>query len=190
MKSVFFSFCLAFAGLSAASELPEACASALRRALSSGAGWTMERRLAGSDRSLFSTGIVVCTPEREIVWKAVYPFPSSVSMTTNAMIFADEDGRRVKPLDRLPYYDEIRRRTDAFARGDTEAFDGLFELEARNSPNGGWTLVFSPEVKAMRSLISEVELTGSETLEKALLRTSDGGCSVIRFKESERGRQR
>lgn len=188
MRSLAAAVFSVFTFAAAAVELPPSCTDALRRALGSRAAWTMERRLPGSVRVLVSTGTVECTVGEGIVWKTLHPFPFSVSMTTNSMVFADEDTRRVKPLSDLPHYAEIKRRTDAFARGDMNAFDGLFSLKVKNSPGGVWHLEFTPEIRAMRRLFSTVTLTGRETLTSAVLTTQDGGFSTIGFKELPRGR--
>ena len=155
---------------------------ALQAALDSSADWTMERRLDGSARALVSSGTVRCKAGEGIIWEVREPFASSVAMTTNAMIFADEDGRRVKPLGELPHYAEIRAATDAFAAGKADAFDGVFEIRETALPDGGWRLTLVPEVAAMRRLVTEVELTGADLPTNAVLR-SPGCVSTIRFRK-------
>lgn len=182
--TVFSAVC--FTALSA--EIPAPCAGALRRALDSSADWTMARRFAGSGRVLATTGVVECVAGEGIAWKVLHPFASSVTMTTNSMIFADEDGERVKPLEKLPYYGEIRARTDAFARGETDAFEGLFKVDAAICSNGNWRMEFVSENKAMRRLFSKAVLSGGEELTSVLLTTEDGGSSEIRFKGKSRDR--
>ena len=160
---------------------------ALREALGSSADWRMERRLEGSTRPLVTSGVVDCVAGEGITWRVLSPFESSISMTTDSMIFADEDGERVKPLGDMPHYAEIRRRTDAFAAGDVKAFDGLFTLEAELAEDGeGWTVRMTPDVRAMRRLFSSIELSGSATLTNAVMRTGDGGVSRIEFSRRER----
>jgi hypothetical protein len=183
MTRAVFLASLVLAGAAPAADLPAPCVSALRRALASQASWTMERRLPGSGRALVSTGVVACVVGQGITWSVRHPFPSSISMTTNTMVFADEDGRRVKPLDDLPYYGEIRARTDAFARGDLRAFDGLFDMKARLLPGGRWNAVFTPALRPLRRLFTEMEFSGAATLETAVLKTAQGGTSTIRFRE-------
>lgn len=161
---------------------------ALQRALDSTAEWTMERKLPGSGRTLVSSGDVRCRAGEGIVWTVREPFESSVTMSTNAMIFVDEDGRRVKSLDELPHYADIRRATDAFVAGKTDAFDGVFEIEESHLPDGGWRLVLTPEISAMRRLLSSVEVSGAALPTNAVLRTADGGCSTIRFRGTPRVR--
>lgn len=162
----------------------DSCVAALRRALGSRAEWTMERRFEKSTRPLVSSGTVCCSAQSGIVWRVKRPFPSSVEMTADRMVFEDEDGRRVKMLKDMPYYGEIRERTDAFAAGDAKAFDGIFRLDARRAPDGeGWTLSLTPEIAAMRMLMSSVELSGGATLTNVVLKTGDGGVSAIRFRE-------
>ena len=109
-------------------------------------------------------------------------------MTTNAMVFVDEDGERVKDLDDLPYYREIRKRTDSFAQGNVEAFDGLFEVKVDILPEGEWSLAMKPENRAMRRLFSSATLKGDAKLKSVVLETEDGGISAIRFKELPRVR--
>lgn len=160
----------------------------LQKALDSCADWTMERTLAGSGRTLVSAGDVRCKAGESIVWTVKSPFESSVAMTTNAMVFVDEDGRREKSLDDLPHYEDIRRATDAFAAGNTNAFDGVFEIRETELPSGGWRLELRPEVSAMRRLFTSIEVTGAALPTNAVLHNGDGGTSVIRFREKDRDR--
>lgn len=156
---------------------------ALRQALDSSADWRMERELSGSGRTLVSTGTVECVAGKGIKWTVLHPFPSSVEMTAETMIFADEDGTHEKSLEEMPHYAEIRARTDSFAAGDEKAFEGLFELDAELGPDGrGWTVRMVPEVRAMRRLFKLIELTGDETLSGVVMKTGDGGTSRIWFK--------
>ncbi len=173
--------------LAVAAELPAGAAAAFRRALDADAAWTLERRFAGSTRTLVSTGIVSCAVGRGIVWDVRHPFPSSVTMTTNAMVFVDEEGRREKSLDDLPHYAEIRAMTDAFVAGNEKAFDGVFALAAEARDGGGWVMTLTPEVRAMRRLFASIELSGAATITNAVLKSEDGGSSVIRFTELARG---
>ena len=160
---------------------------ALRAALDSSADWRMERQLEGSNRTLVSSGVVECVAGEGIKWMVLSPFESSISMTTNAMIFADEDGERVKPLKDMPHYAEIQRRTDAFAAGDVNAFDGLFSLDAQLAEDGeGWTLKMEPDVRAMRRLFRSIELSGAATLTNVVMRTGDGGTSRIEFSRRDK----
>lgn len=161
----------------------DAAIPAMRSALDSSASWRMERELAGATRPLVSTGVVECVAGEGIKWTVLHPFPSSVSMTADSMVFSDEDGERVKLLKDLPHYAEIKKRTDAFAAGDASAFDGLFSIEASLAEDGeGWILRMTPEVRAMRRLFREVELSGAATLTNAVMRTGDGGVSRISFR--------
>ncbi len=188
MKCMWFIGAVFACGCALAVEIPDLCVCALRRALDSRAAWTMERRFAGSVRTLSTTGTVECAVGRSIEWKVLHPFVSSVSMTTNAMVFVDEDGERVKDLDDLPYYREIRKRTDSFAQGNVKAFDGLFEVKVDILPEGEWSLVMKPENRAMRRLFSSATLKGDAKLKSVVLETEDGGISAIRFKELPRVR--
>ena len=155
---------------------------ALRQALDSSADWRMERELSGARRTLVSTGFVECVSGKGIKWTVLHPFPSSVEMTPEKMIFADEDGTSEKSLDEMPHYAEIRARTDSFASGDEKAFDGLFDLDASLASDGkGWTLRMTPEVRAMRRLFTSIELAGDEALTNVVMQTGDGGISRIRF---------
>lgn len=183
MKLAVTSLALAVAACAAAADVPEACAAALRRSLDGRAAWTMERRIGADGRTLVSFGTVACVVNSGIVWRVTAPFESSVAMTTNAMVFADEEGVRVKPLAELPHYADIREKTDAFAAGDAKAFDGLFKIDAEAYPQGGWRLRLRPEISAMERLFTSIELTGAGLPTNAVLRTADGGRCTIRFEE-------
>lgn len=162
--------------------------SAMQKAMDSDAEWTMARQLPGSSRTLESHGTVSCRTGKGIVWTVKEPFESSVEMTTNAMIFTDEDGRREKSLGELPHYADIRKATDAFVAGNTNAFDGVFSVTERRTADGGWTVTLVPEVSAMKRLFTSIELSGAALPTNAVMKTGDGGQSVIRFKERPRVR--
>ena len=162
--------------------------SALQKAMDSDAEWTMSRQLPGSSRAFESRGNVSCRIGKGIVWTVNEPFESSVEMTTDAMIFTDEDGRREKSLGDLPHYADIRKATDAFVAGNTNAFDGVFAVTERSFADGGWTVTLVPEVSAMKRLFTSVEVSGAALPTNAVMKTGDGGLSVIRFKERSRVR--
>jgi len=174
---------LAAMSASGGTEWNPAAEQALRKALGSSAEWTMERTLGESGRQLRSSGTVTCTVNSGIVWKVTSPFEFTVTMTPDSMAIADEDGVRVRRLDELPHYVEIRKRTDRFANGDRSAFDGLFEVESQATSDGGWRLRLEPEISAMKLLVNSVELSGNDLPTNAVLVNADGGKSVIRFRE-------
>jgi len=181
-------FALSFFSPEPAPVIPDVCTEALRKSLNGRAAWTMERTFAKGGRTLVSSGTVVCVAQSGIVWRVTAPFESSVAMTTNAMVFADEEGTRVKPLSELPHYGEIRAKTDAFAAGDAKAFEGLFDLSSTDLPGGGWKLVLKPEISAMERLFTKIELSGAALPTNAVLKTADGGRCVIRFREMPNAR--
>lgn len=166
-----------------AASAPE---TAFRTALNSEAEWKMTRRLPNSYRNLVSSGEVRCRIGEGILWKTLKPFENSVEMTTNSMVFVDEEGTRVKPLSELPHYEEIRRRTDAFAAGDAKAFDGLFKLERVDYPDGGWKLVMKPQISEMERMFRSVEVFGSALPTNVVMRSGDGGVATIEFREKQR----
>lgn len=181
-------FCAVLAvTVSNALVLPSVCESAFRRALDADATWRMERRLKGSDKTLVSTGMVSCAAKKGIIWDVRYPFPETISMTTNEMIIVNEDARVVKSLSDLPHYERIRKACDAFLEGDDKAFDGMFEAETRFASNGVWSIVFKPSRRQIRRFLARVEVSGLETLSRVVIESGDGSSSLIEFKETARG---
>ena len=164
---------------------PEA---AFRTALGASADWRMERTLPGSGRTLRCEGSVECTPGTGIVWRTERPFETTVTMGVDRMIFQDEDGERVKPLSELPHYADLRKATDAFAAGDTNAFDGVFAFTRELSADGGWRLVMKPEILQLGRLIESVEITGAALPTNVVMHAGDGSVSKISFREKPRDR--
>lgn len=173
----------------AAKELPVACHTALWRALDADAAWQMERTFPGSVRPLVSTGVVSCARFRGIVWDMRYPIQSTITMTTNAMVFADEEGMRIKDLADLPYYEEIRTRTDAFSRGDSGAFDGLFTWQVTTPSTNSWQLTLIPALAPLERLFTKIEVAGTDEITNVTWYTSGGGTIHLKFKELSRGTQ-
>ena len=142
--------------------------------------------MGDSSRVFVSTGTVSCAVGEGIAWRVLHPFLSSVVMTTNSMVFTDEEGSRVRPLDNLPHYGEIQKRTDAFARGDASAFEGLFSLEQIDLPDGTWQLTMVPEMSALRRLFASVRISGDALPREAVMTNGDGSVTRIRFREIAR----
>ena len=94
----------------------------------------------------------------------------------------------MKPLADLPYYSDIREKTDAFAAGDEKAFDGLFKLDREELSDGGWKLVFRPEFSKLERLMKSVEVSGLRLPTNVVMRTGDGSISRISFREKRRDR--
>ncbi len=186
MVRLFLAAGLLFAASAFGAETPplDAATSAFQRALRRSASWTMTRRLPSSQRLLVSSGDVTCAVGSGIVWRVTAPFASSVTMTTNAMVFVTDEGVRERPLSELPFYGEIRARTDAFAAGSREAFDDLFAVEAQGGEAGAWSLALTPRIAAMTRLFSEIVVSGRELPLRATLRSSDGAETVIDFKDA------
>jgi hypothetical protein len=166
-----------------ASVIPQPCLKALQRALSSSAEWTMQRSIADTGRVFVSTGVVDCVAGKGIDWKVLYPFESSVSMTTNKMIFCDEEGTRVKKLSELPHYARICSLADDFLSGKGDAFKEVFDCEVRMSQDGRWSILMSPRIQAMRRLFDSIVLEGSDRLSSAVFLASRVSKTTIHFKE-------
>ncbi len=192
MRTLLFGLLVACgAGSLFAASLPPACQTALRRALDADAAWRMTRTLPGALRPLVSTGLVSCARFRGIVWDMRAPLPLAITLTTNAMVFADEEGMRVKDLDSLPYYAEIRARTDAFADGDATAFDGLFDWRAWMALDGkGWALALKPALAPLRRLFTRIDLSGAAEITNVTWRTPQQGDIRLDFTELGRGTHR
>lgn len=173
--------------LFAAPSLPAPCVAAMRHALGASANWRMERTLPDSVWPLVSTGTVECAiGEGEgIRWRALHPFPSLVEMTKKGLSIEDEDGRSVREAAKMPRYAELCRAIDAFAAGDDNVFDGMFDVvDATETPDGGWSATLAPKVREMRRIVEEIAVYGADAPTNAVLRTSNGGVTAIRFEES------
>ncbi len=151
-------------------------------AQSTRATWTASRKNLATGATLTSSGEVLFRPNDSIVWTTLAPFPSMVTMEKTRMVFADEDETRVKPLEDLPHYKEIRERTDAFIAGDNAAFDSIFTVTAcAVKPTGEWHLVLEPAVSAMKRLLTHVELSGRDDLQKVVMTSGRGEKIFITF---------
>ena len=156
----------------------------MRKALSSSAAWKMERTLPGAKNVLASSGTVAChVGEEGIEWRTIEPFGALVAMKKDAMVFEDEDGRREKPAADMPRYSDIRKATDAFAKGEKTAFDDVFEVKVESLGEGRWKAVFVPRNSMLRGLVEKLSVEGAELLEKAELKSGNGTVSRITFEE-------
>jgi len=157
---------------------------AMRKALSSSAAWKMERTLPGTEKVFVSSGTVSCHVGAEgIEWRTLEPFSALVAMKKDAMVFEDEDGRREKSASDMPRYSDIRKATDAFAKGEKTAFDDVFEVKVEALGEGRWKAVFVPRNSMLRGLVESLSVEGKDLPEKAELKSGNGAVSRIAFEE-------
>lgn len=172
----------------AAAQWPAGAGAALRRAAASSASWRMERTPAGAAGPLVSTGVVSCAVGTGIVWRALFPFESSVEMRLDGMAFEDEDGRTFKPASAIPRYASVVELVDALSEGDFSRVEALFSVsEAETGPGGGWSLVLSPRSGELRRVAGSARLEGGVAPERAVLEWADGSVADIRFEEAAVG---
>lgn len=169
-----------------AEAVPETFARAVRRAFDADAAWTMEKALPALKRPLRSAGSVTARIGKGFVWRTERPFTHEIRVTRDAMTFITETGTEVKPCDELPYYTEICDATDAFVAGEAKAFERLFAWSWDETVDGRWTMTLETRDSRLAKLFETVELSGGETLERAVMKTPSEGTLRIDFREKPR----
>ena len=69
------------------------------------------------------------------------------------------------------------------ALADKFSLDGVFAVTEKSFADGGWTVTLVPEVSAMKRLFTSIEVSGAALPTNAVMKTGDGGCCTIRFRE-------
>ena len=190
MKRRLFTLLLSLmAGVSLANPIPTAFVNAMQRALDADATWEMTKTLPQATRAITSSGQVSCWQEKGMVWKTLLPFEEEIRMDKTAMTFIVDDEIDIKPFDEMPYYDAICEATDAFLKGDTEAFDELFDWTWEAGEGGAWTMTLKVRIRQLRRLFTTITLTGRETLETVTFLMGDArkGTMRLHFTETSRG---
>ena len=170
--------------------LPAGFVEGMRRALDADGAWTMEKTVPALKRPLKSSGLVSCFRGKGFIWVTERPFRHEIRITPEAMTFASVGNRSERKAADLPYYEEICALTDRFAAGERGALADFFdEVEGSALEGGRWRVRLVP-VRQARRLFAEVELTGGETLDSAVLRAPDGTVISLVFRELGRATHR
>ena len=178
-----------FAGLGLAKAIPERFVSALQRALDADATWEMTKTLPQAKHAITSSGLASCWQEKGMIWKTLEPFEEEIRMAKTEMTFIVDDEVEVKPYDEMPYYEAICDATDDFLKGDTDAFDDLFDWTWEAGDGDSWTMILKVRYRQMRRLFTTITLTGRETLETVTFLSGDAskGQIHLKFNETSRG---
>lgn len=159
---------------------------ALRRALESDASWTMEKTWENSPLKIKGEGSVSCVKGGGIVWRSVKPAVSSITMEAERMKFEDSRGTRIADASEMPHYREIRKAVDGFFDGGGAPMERLFKVTAEKS-GCGWRAVLVPKRRDLKHIVKSVELSGAQTLDRAVFSFGSGETSTFTFSELPRG---
>lgn len=143
--------------------------------------FTQTRILEGVARPLVSNGHVLVTPEA-VEWTVIDPIDVKTRMT-EAGIFQSVMGGPEEPVQAGGSANPIVSDSGLMAllRGDFSAVDTYYNTQKSTFAEGDWQVLLAPKSDAMSTYVTDITITGCQTIETIHLRQTNGDEMHVTF---------
>ncbi len=139
------------------------------------------KTFSDSPRKLVSSGTVEIVQGKGIVWYMDKPYKSVLAVGKESLFQQVRDSEPVRTDARgNSVYLSIARCMDLLFSGQKDSLEELFELTYQED-DGKWFLLLIPKDKNVASFVSQITVTGSETIESLKLNENTGDCILYEF---------
>lgn len=143
--------------------------------------YSQVKGVAGSSRTLTTTGTVLISPEDGIAWLAEKPYESKLIVAKDHLT---QQVRKNNPT-RLDVsgneiYTSIATALECVFFGDFDTMQRVFNAELDKGASS-WVLKLSPKEKSLSAFISSIEINGSNSLNSLCMYESTGDKIVYNF---------
>ena len=125
-------------------------------------------------REMASSGVFIISSGDGILWQSQKPYFSSMAMTKNALIQSGSDGKKsvLKAEDNKTFRQFATILSSVF-EGDARGLTENFDVEFIGSLTG-WNINLIPKNSTVRSVISEIEMVGNDSIDGMVLHEANG----------------
>lgn len=141
------------------------------------------KSFSGSPRKLVSSGIVTIAPSKGIIWNMNKPYKSMLAVGKNTLVQQVRDSAPViMDVNGNLVFLTIAQCMDSLFCGEFEMLEKLFDTSCRIQ-DGKWALKLLPKDKTIASFMTQILVTGSESIESLLLNEKTGDSILYEFEE-------
>jgi outer membrane lipoprotein-sorting protein len=144
--------------------------------------FTQEKKLAGVNQLLRSSGTFVFWREQGLLLSTEKPFQNAITISRENLIHWDKNGKGKIVKDNSSLVQrEINKTLLAFFGADIELIQDRFDLEWRFEDDNRWQVVLTPKLESIKKYMSLVVIEGEYYLKKISVSFSEEDKTVIEF---------
>lgn len=144
---------------------PEALTAHLNKASLLHVGFTQSRTLAALSRPLKSSGSLVVSREKGVIWQVSKPLQLTIVVGPKGMLEVDASGRKkLQTSKEMPMVAQMGRIMKALLEGRWSVLDDFFSVSAEGTKDK-WTIILTPKPQTA-AFIKGVRVSGGAYLER------------------------
>ncbi|MBN3766749.1 outer membrane lipoprotein carrier protein LolA [Burkholderia sp. Ac-20365] len=161
-------------------------ASRLAQAKGVRAQFTQTQTLSAMKQPLVSTGTLVFSRERGVIWRVDTPYKATYVISDAGVTEVDANGKRIntKSAQGVRGVAQVSKMMRAMLGGDLSALYSQFDVDAQGTPSQ-WKLELKPNQPQLAQSIKGLQMTGGEFLQTLRITLANGDVTQIEFAKSE-----
>ncbi|AVS87852.1 hypothetical protein C8238_05945 [Paracidovorax avenae] len=146
------------------------------------AEFTQTRQMAALKRPVVTTGRIVYSRERGVLWQIEKPYAMTYVLQDDKVVEIGADGqRRERQVQGLA---EIGRVFRAVLSADTQALAGYFDIAVQGT-TAQWTLELKPRQPQMAQVMERIRITGDQFVQTLRMDEAGGDSTSLRFRGTQ-----
>lgn len=143
--------------------------------------FTQQKFLKALTRPLVSSGTVIFSVDKGVLWQVTEPFPARVLVTSDALIRWDENGNPTRSgFGRSPHFRALSDVFQAVFGSATVRLADTFNVDVAATPTD-WRLGLVPRDPAFAKRIARVDVSGARFVRELQLEEGRGDRTLITF---------
>ena len=172
---------LAPAAILGAQALPGALTAQLKATPLLHAEFTQTRTLAALSRPLKSSGSLVVSRDKGVIWRLAKPMPLTLVVTPRGLVEVDRDGKKKTQASKdAPMVAQMAGIMKSLLEGQWSALEGLFKVTSETGPGGKWTITLSPR-PSTRAFLEGVRIRGGAFIDDIQVKEASGDTTELAF---------
>ena len=168
-------------------QLVQQIAAKLAQASGIRAQFTQTQTLSAMSRPLVSSGWLVFSRERGVIWQIDTPYKATWVITDTGVNQVDANGQRVKtsqPQQGARGVAQVSKMMRAMLGGDLSALYSQFDVDAQGSASQ-WKLELKPNQPQLAQAIKGLQMEGGDYLKTLRITLANGDVTQIEFTGSK-----
>lgn len=138
------------------------------------------KTVKGLSRPLRSTGEVLVLPEQGVLYVLHKPLAARYGIGRDKMLLEEAGQQKLLQANEAPWLRTLGRLLHSMLAGELVALEQDFHCQL--SPTAtGWQLLLTPRREPLSLALTEVQLTGADTVQQVVIRDRNGDQTELQF---------
>lgn len=138
------------------------------------------KTVKGLSRPLRSTGEVLVLPEQGVLYVLQKPLSARYGIGRDKMLLEEAGRQKLLQANEAPWLRTLGRLLHSMLAGELAALEQDFHCQL-NRNETGWQLLLTPRREPLSLALTEVQLTGGDTVQQVIIRDRNGDQTELQF---------